>query len=110
MWYDIHKLEVQSVLTFQTFTVTQTLLDGLNECRVNLAPALMSSPAAASLIVDGVCHYCTRFTQRDRLLHSATNGLPQSVPQFIVSFLTRHIHDSEGQLSVHVHPCTMLLS
>ena len=35
--------------------VTDMLLDGLGGCRVSLAPALMSSPAAESHIVDVVC-------------------------------------------------------
>ncbi len=43
------KLEVRSILTYQKVEVTQVLLDSFDECRVNLAPALMSSPAAASL-------------------------------------------------------------
>jgi len=57
------KLDVRLILTFQ---VTQVLLDSLDECRVSLAPALMSSPAAASHIVNVVCHCCTCFTLASR--------------------------------------------
>jgi len=60
------KLEVRLILTFQPVEVTQVLLHSLDECRVSLAPALMSSPAAASHIVNVVCHYCTRFTLASR--------------------------------------------
>ncbi len=59
------KLEVRLVLTFQTIEVKQVLVVSLDECRVSLAPALMSSPAA-SHIVNVVCHYCTRFTLASR--------------------------------------------
>ncbi len=60
-----HKLEVRLFLTFQAVVVMHVLSGGLDECsvdliRVGLAPALMSSPAAASIIVD--VNYCTRFT------------------------------------------------
>ena len=34
--------------TFQVVLASQMLLDGLDECRIRLAPALMSSPVAAS--------------------------------------------------------------
>ncbi len=60
------RLEVRLFLTFQAVIVIQTLSDGLNDCKVSLAAAFMSSPAAASHIVNVVCHYCTRFTLASR--------------------------------------------
>ena len=78
--------------------VTDMLLDGLGGCRVSLAPALMSSPAAESHIVDVVFHYCTRFTLASSgtgcCIQLPTNCLT-CIPLFDVPLLTQHIDDSE---------------
>ncbi len=87
------RLEVRSILTFQAVIVTQMLLDGLDDCRVSLAAAFMSSPAAAIHIVNVVCHYCTRFTLASRgtccCLQLSIDCL-SLVPLIIVPLLTHH--------------------
>ena len=49
-----NRVKLDLVLTFQVVEVTQVLQHGLDTCTIGLAPALMSSSAAASLIVDVV--------------------------------------------------------
>ena len=51
-------LGAHTSLTLQAVVATQVLLNSLDECRALacLKPALMSSLAAAGLILDFVCH------------------------------------------------------
>jgi len=82
-----NKLKVRSDFTFQVVVVTQMLLDGLDEGRVRLAPALMNSPVAANHMVNVVYHFASRWTCCCLQLSIDCLSL---VPLVIVPLLTHH--------------------